>query len=122
MDWDSVVKPQRTDGHVEAQTDAPVVAEIIQLESEGIALDIADVVEDGEPHAAHVLLLHDRDAVFSGGKPVSVAANRLGEETTSGRVRFARADAVIPEAAQRIQTAQIIPVVEGHGVAVETIG
>src|SRR5512140_3252897 len=80
MDGYAVVEPDRADGQVQPQTGAVVVVEIIKTPVPGIGGDTADVVKHGETNTDAALLLKNRNAVFRGTEPISVAADGLLEE------------------------------------------
>src|SRR5690242_13371003 len=73
VDGNAVIKAQRADGQVEAETNTPVVAEIAQVVRVGLKLDVADVIEQGEADRDSMALLEDGYAVFSRAEPERIA-------------------------------------------------
>src|SRR5258708_3729132 len=100
MKGDAIIQPQRADGQVKAQTKAPVVVQIVQVEVVRPCRHVANIVEERETQT-----LDYGDAVLGRAEPVSVAADRLIDP------RLARADASIFKAAQCIQAAKIVALV-----------
>jgi hypothetical protein len=94
MNWNSVIQADRSNGKVQAQTNAPVIAKIIQRPIIRIGGNIADVVEDGKAHADSVLLFDDGDAVFGRPEPIGITTNGFRESGLS------RANAIEFETAQ----------------------
>src|SRR5262249_8289304 len=97
-----VIEAQRADGEVKAQANAPVVTQVAEIVSIGFQLDIANIIKQRKAQA-----LDNRDRIFGITKPIGITADRLAD------AGFARADAAIFEAAQRIKPAQIIALIEG---------
>ena len=109
VNGNAVVEPQRRAGRaaerkVQAQADAPVVAVTGKIVGVRAGHHVADIVKRREPQA-----FDDGDAVFNRAKPVGVAADGF---VRSG-AGFARTDVVKLKAAQRIQPAEIPPLIEG---------
>ena len=100
---DAVVEPDRADGQIQADADAPVVVKDAGAKAVRLLADTANVKEHGEAHTNTVLLLENGNAVFHRAEPESVAANRLlvrdGRCETS--VVLARADVAVFEATAR---------------------
>src|ERR1035437_3475011 len=122
-DGDAVVQPQRAEVRdVQPQSEAVVV---IKIAGEGIRSRAhrAGVAEQRKTHAGAVVLFQDGNAVFQRTEPVAVAANRFIGHIRVGAIRWVtRTDVPVFETAQRVRTAEIIPVIKWHGAGTQAAG
>src|SRR5262249_16290660 len=96
---DAVIQPQRADGQVQTQAQAPVVVinagvKVLRVKTVSVTINHAGVIEHSKPQP-----LNNGNAVFGRAEPVGIAANRFLEF-------ISRPDLAKTESAQGIDATQ----------------